>query len=578
VVKQLDPTGMLPLLNDPRPKVRMKAVKAIREKGMPSSAPALADLLHREQDPKVMGAIVSALRDLGGDDVAAALVYAIQAPHVDGWTRGACAMELARYPGNPAALEALIRALADESGYVRQQAALALARYDDPRAAAAVSEAFAAGAIKPPTRTSLVPVAVARTLEVFVGDDAVRQAVQSRIGPDTRIVAALRLSQLARLEGGVVALEDRVLVALRQVLGVFEPKDVDRVVEIRYEDVDDIRCLTNGFELRSGETILSFHPLANWLWEQWEPHVTWMIEAVASAHRGEGKSHSEELWDPEHPAGPRARIDPGPGVVEGTFKGATGRVFYRIWSTEGEPRRIVQIVHGYAEHGGRYAHVAEALTRQGAVVVADDHSGHGRSDGERALITDFEEVVEDLHALAAITRAEHPGLPLVLVGHSMGGLLAGRFCQRWPAEVAGVAFCGAVIGDWQWARDVLATPELPHIPFDPLALSRDPEVGAAYAEDPLVYHGQYKRGLLEAEVDALDRFQEDVARLTMPVLFLHGSEDPFVPYQRSLRAVQEMPTRDLTIHVYPGARHEVLNEINRDEVIGHMADWIDRIA
>lgn len=303
-----------------------------------------------------------------------------------------------------------------------------------------------------------------------------------------------------------------------------------------------------------------------------------MVEAVAGAHRGEGKSRREEAGDREHPAESLTQTDPRPGVVEGTFKGATGRVFYRHWIPEGEPRRIVQTVHGYAEHGGRYAHVAEALTRRGAVVVADDHTGHGRSDGERALITDFDEVVEDLHTLAAITRAEHPGLPLVLVGHAMGGLLAGRFCQRWPAEVAGVAFCGAVVGDWQWARDVLAAPELPHIPFDPLALSRDPEAGAAYADDPLVYHGQYKRGLLEAEVEALYRFQEHVARLTMPVLFLHGSEDPFVPYQRSLRAVQEMPTRDLTIHVYPGARHEVLNEINREEVIGHLADWIDRIA
>lgn len=145
-----------------------------------------------------------------------------------------------------------------------------------------------------------------------------------------------------------------------------------------------------------------------------------MVEAVAGAHRGEGKSRREEAGDREHPAESLTQTDPRPGVVEGTFKGATGRVFYRHWIPEGEPRRIVQTVHGNAEHGGRYAHVAEALTRRGAVVVADDHTGHGRSDGERALITDFDEVVEDLHTLAAVTRAEHPGLPLVLVGHRWG--------------------------------------------------------------------------------------------------------------------------------------------------------------
>ncbi|MGD2060594.1 MAG: lysophospholipase [Acidimicrobiia bacterium] len=263
-------------------------------------------------------------------------------------------------------------------------------------------------------------------------------------------------------------------------------------------------------------------------------------------------------------------------MLESSFAGTEGRVFYRRWDPEETSRRIVLLVHGYAEHGGRYGHVAAALTGRGAVVYADDHLGHGRSDGERALITDFQHVVGDIHALAGIARREHPDIPLVLVGHSMGGLLVGRFAQTWPVEVAGVAFCGAVIGDWQWARDVLTRPELPNVPFDPDALSRDPAVGAEYAADPLVYHGQYKRGLLEAEVVALDRFEEDIDRLTMPVLFLHGADDPFVPYQRSLQAVREMPSEDVTVHVYEGARHEVLNETNREEVIGHLADWIDR--
>lgn len=265
-------------------------------------------------------------------------------------------------------------------------------------------------------------------------------------------------------------------------------------------------------------------------------------------------------------------------MVEAFFEGSEGRVVYRQWDPDGLPVRMVLIVHGYPEHGGRYGHVAAALTKSGAVVHADDHLGHGRSDGGRGLISDFEHVVDDLHTLAGMARREQPELPLVLVGHSMGGLLAARFAERWPDEVAGVAFCGAVIGDWQWARDVLREPDLPDVPFDPAALSRDPQVGAAYAADPLVYHGQYQRGLLQAEVAALDRFQQDIDRLTMPVLFLRGTDDPFVPYERSLQAVREMPTADLTAHVYEGARHEVLNETNRDEVIGHLTTWIDRIA
>ncbi|MCL1587130.1 MAG: lysophospholipase [Actinomycetia bacterium] len=265
-------------------------------------------------------------------------------------------------------------------------------------------------------------------------------------------------------------------------------------------------------------------------------------------------------------------------MYEAKFQGSEGTVFYRRWEPEAPPVRIVQIVHGYAEHGGRYAHVADALTARGAVVYADDHIGHGRSDGERALITNFDHVLDDLHSLSQIARTEHPGIPLVLVGHSMGGLLSGRFGQRWPDEVSGLAFCGSVIGDWQWARDVLDAPELPHIEFDPLGVSRDPAAGAAYAADPLVYHGQYKRGLLQAEVVALDQFAANIDKLTMPVAVLHGTEDPFVPYERSVQAVEDMPTDDVTIHLYEGGRHEVLNEINRDEVISDLASWIDLVA
>ena len=183
-------------------------------------------------------------------------------------------------------------------------------------------------------------------------------------------------------------------------------------------------------------------------------------------------------------------------------------------------------------------------------------------------------MVDDLIALMTIARDDNPGLPFFLVGHSMGGLLSARVGQRVPELVSGIAFCGSVIGDWDWARNVLEEAELPEIEFDPLAISRDPAVGADYAADPLVYHGQYKRGLLEAEVVALDAFAENIDRLTMPVLYLHCTSDPFVPYERSLQAVRDMPTSDLTTHIYEDGRHEVLNDINKDEVIGHLTAWL----
>ncbi len=263
---------------------------------------------------------------------------------------------------------------------------------------------------------------------------------------------------------------------------------------------------------------------------------------------------------------------------EADFAGTEGQIFYRKWSPTGEPQRIVQIVHGYAEHGGRYGHVATALAADGAVVYADDHIGHGRSDGERAVIGDFDHAVQDLHTLSGIARDDYPDIPLFLVGHSMGGLLSARYAQTWPDEVAGVAFCGSVIGDWQWARDVIEAPELPFVEYDPAAISRDPEAGASYAADPLVYHGQYKRALLVAEVAALDAYARHLDRLTMRVALLHGTGDPFVPYERSLQAVHDMPTDDVTVHLYEDGRHEILNETNREEVIGDLAAWLRRVV
>ncbi len=264
-------------------------------------------------------------------------------------------------------------------------------------------------------------------------------------------------------------------------------------------------------------------------------------------------------------------------MQEAFFQGSEGEVFYRVWTPEKPPNRVVMMVHGYAEHGGRYAHVAEALAADGAVVCAPDHIGHGRSGGERALIVDFEHVVDDLHRLIAIVSADYPGLPHVVAGHSMGGLLAGRYAERYPEQPAGVAFLGAVLGDWHWARDVLEN-GIPDESSDPAGMSRDPETVQSYADDPIVYHGSYKRPLLEAEVAALDRFNAELDRITMPVLFLHGAADPFVPYQTSLAAVKRMPTMDLTVRVFEGARHELVNELNRDEVIATLRAFSARVS
>ena len=124
------------------------------------------------------------------------------------------------------------------------------------------------------------------------------------------------------------------------------------------------------------------------------------------------------------------------------------------------------LVHGYGEHIGRYDHVAQALVERGAVVVGPDHAGHGESEGERVLIDDFETVVDDLHAVVERTREQHPGLPVVMVAHSMGGLIATRYAQRHREDLAGLVLSGPAIGLGPVIEGWLAAPELPSDPID----------------------------------------------------------------------------------------------------------------
>src|ERR671938_1569311 len=175
-----------------------------------------------------------------------------------------------------------------------------------------------------------------------------------------------------------------------------------------------------------------------------------------------------------------------------------GRVQVRRWPAD-DPRRLVVLVHGYGEHIGRYAHVAQVLVARGSTVVGPDHVGHGRSAGEQALVESFEPIVDDLRS---VVRTERGDLPVVMVGHSMGGLIAIRYAQRHRADLTGLVLSGPAVGLGPVMQQWLAAPELPSDPLDATALSRDPAVGEAYVADPLVYHGGWKRPTLEAFVAA----------------------------------------------------------------------------
>ena len=257
-----------------------------------------------------------------------------------------------------------------------------------------------------------------------------------------------------------------------------------------------------------------------------------------------------------------------------SFTGRAGTIATTTWAPE-DPRFVVLLVHGYGEHAGRYGHVAARLVQAGALVVAPDHAGHGRSEGERARIEDLETLVDDLATLDAMTRAAHPGLPVVLIGHSMGGLVATRYAQRGVALDA-LVLSGPVIGGNPDIAALLELPELPEVPLDPSVLSRNPSVGEAYAADELVYHGPFQRVTLEAMFAAADAVRTGPGLGDVPTLWIHGELDALAPLAATRPVFEAIRGPRAEEKVYPGAQHEIFNEINRDEVLDDVVAFVQR--
>jgi alpha-beta hydrolase superfamily lysophospholipase len=263
------------------------------------------------------------------------------------------------------------------------------------------------------------------------------------------------------------------------------------------------------------------------------------------------------------------------GSQEWTYAGHAGALTARTWP-RADARYVALLCHGYGEHIGRYEHVADALVRHGGVVHGVDHIGHGKSTGERVLIGDYEQVVEDVHELAARAHERDPQLPTVLIGHSMGGMIAARYAQRYGSELAALVLSGPVLGRWDVASGLLGLDEIPDTPIDPETLSRDPAVGKAYAADPLVWHGRFRRNTLEALVACLDRIRADGRLGELPTLWVHGADDQLVPIDGTREGIADLRGERFEERIHPGARHEVFNETNRDEVLAEVTAFIDR--
>ena len=270
-------------------------------------------------------------------------------------------------------------------------------------------------------------------------------------------------------------------------------------------------------------------------------------------------------------------------VTEGYFAGAGGvRLFERRWQPDGEARAGLVIVHGFAEHSGRYAHVADALAGDGYAVSAFDLRGHGRSDGPRATVRSFGEYLADLRVVLDRASAESAGRPLFLFGHSMGGTIVALMCCVSPPPVEGVLLSGAGMTNDAtppWLQRAIVAlgrvaPALPTVRLAATAVSRDPNVVRAYDADPLVYRGRVRAQMAAAMFRAMRRIEAGMPDITHPLLIKHGTADALVSPESSRALYERAASTDRTLKLYEGLYHEILNEPERDEVVADMLAWL----
>jgi alpha-beta hydrolase superfamily lysophospholipase len=269
---------------------------------------------------------------------------------------------------------------------------------------------------------------------------------------------------------------------------------------------------------------------------------------------------------------------------EGRLTGARGvAIYHQTWLPTADPSGVVVIAHGFAEHGGRYAGVAERLVAAGYAVRAADHRGHGRSGGRRTSVVRFADYVTDLKTVISTCRKQWPDQQIFLIGHSMGGLVALSLAVTYPESldalvVSAPAACpGEVSRSTIFIGKVLsrALPDVGVLALPLSRISRDPAVVAAYNADPLVFRTRIRARLGAEMLQTMEEVSNGLPALRLPLLVMQGTEDGLVDPGCGPMVYERAGSPDKTLKMYDGLWHEIFNEPERDMVLGDLVSWLD---
>ena len=275
--------------------------------------------------------------------------------------------------------------------------------------------------------------------------------------------------------------------------------------------------------------------------------------------------------------------------AEDYFETARGSsLFFRSWQPS-LPERVIVLVHGFGEHSGRYEEFASWFCRRGFAVYAHDQQGHGHSPGKRGHVDQFDDFLDDVERLIEVAALEHPNLPRVLIGHSMGGLIVTSLaCRRRPSVNFVVASSPALslapdISPVKLRMARLLRRIVPRLAMsaglDASGLSSDANVVRDYLADPLV-HGQVTMAMGAGMSDTILRTEGTAGDVEVPMLLLHGESDRLCRVEGSRAFYAGMPQAEQmgsAIRTYPDMLHEIFNEPDREKIFADLLDWLLRV-
>jgi acylglycerol lipase len=271
---------------------------------------------------------------------------------------------------------------------------------------------------------------------------------------------------------------------------------------------------------------------------------------------------------------------------EGHFKGYKGlKLYYQYWLPDKRPKAVLLVAHGLAEHSGRYKNLVDYFVPKDYSVYALDHRGHGKSEGTRSYIDNFNDYLTDLKTFFDMVRKDNKNARIFLFGHSLGGLIATAYAVEHQEDLAGLITSGALlVASTSVSPALLAmagiisalAPKMGVTVVDASGISRDKSVVDAYVNDPLVFRGKVPARMGAELARMWKQLPEQMPRIKLPVLIMHGFADQLSDPRGSKLLYERVGSKDKTLKLYDNCYHEICNEPEREQVFVDMETWLTK--